>query len=45
MLGGRNETGQNWMGTEPSKHTVLQGHDSLAFLFSHDGAGRALITS
>lgn len=33
------------MGTEPSEHTVLQGHDSLAFLFSHDGASRAPITS
>lgn len=45
MLGGRNEKGQNWMGIEPSKHIVLQGHDSLAFLFSHDGASRAPITS
>ena len=45
MLGGRNERGQNWMGTEPSEHTVLQGHDSLAFLFSYDGASRAPITS
>lgn len=45
MLGGRNETGQNWMGTEPSEHTVLQGHNSLAFLFSHDVVSRAPITS
>lgn len=33
------------MGTELSEHTVLQGHDSLAFRFSHDGANRAPITS
>lgn len=45
MLRGRNETGQNWMGTEPGEHTVLQGHDSLVFRFSHDGATRAPITS
>lgn len=45
VLRGRNKTGQNWTGTEPSEHTVLQGHDSLAFLFSHDGANRAPITS
>lgn len=45
MLGGRNETGQNWMGTDLSEHTVLQGHDSLAFRVSHDGASRAPITS
>jgi len=45
MLRGRNEKGQNWMGTKPSKHTVPRGHDSLAFLFSHDGASRAPITA
>lgn len=45
MLGGRKEKGQDWMGTEPSKHAALQGHDSLALLFSHDGASRAPITS
>lgn len=45
MLENKNETGQNWMGTEWSEHTVLQGHDSLAFWFSHDGASRAPITS
>lgn len=33
------------MGTELSEHTVLQGHDSLAFRVSHDGASRAPITS
>lgn len=33
------------MGIELSEHRVLQGHDSLAFQVSHDGACRAPITS
>lgn len=33
------------MGTEPSEHMVLQGHDFLAFLFSQDEPNRAPVTS